>query len=109
MSHELRTPLNAILGFTQIVAQDPSLHPEHQEHLGIISRSGNHLLQSIDDVLEMAKIEAGKLTLNESSFNLHELLDALVEIWQFKADAKGISLILSVAPYHTTFMRIKLN
>ncbi len=93
MSHELRTPLNAILGFTQIVAQDPSLNQEHQEHLGIISRSGRHLLQSINDVLEMAKIEAGKLTLNENSFNLYELLDALVEIWQFRADAKGISLI----------------
>jgi PAS domain S-box-containing protein len=93
MSHELRTPLNAILGFSQIVAQDQSLNPEHQEHLGIISRSGKHLLQSINDVLEMAKVEAGKLTLNESSFNLYHLLDALSEIWQFRADAKGISLI----------------
>jgi PAS domain S-box-containing protein len=93
MSHELRTPLNAILGFSQIVAQDRSLNPEHQEHLGIISRSGKHLLQSINDVLEMAKVEAGKLTLNESCFNLHHLLDALAEIWQFRADAKGISLI----------------
>lgn len=102
MSHELRTPLNAILGFAQIVAQDQSLHPEHQEHLGIISRSGNHLLQSINDVLEMAKVEAGKLTLNESSFDLHHLLDALVEIWQFRADAKGISLIFdrSNIPHH---------
>jgi PAS domain S-box-containing protein len=93
MSHELRTPLNAILGFTQIVAQDSSLDPEHQEHLGIISRSGKHLLQSINDVLEMAKVEAGKLSLNESSFNLHDLLDALAEIWQIRADAKGITLI----------------
>lgn len=93
MSHELRTPLNAILGFTQLVAQDSSLNLEHQEHLGIISRSGKHLLQSINDVLEMAKVEAGKLTLNETGFNLDSLLDALAEIWQFRADAKGISLI----------------
>jgi PAS domain S-box-containing protein len=98
MSHELRTPLNAILGFSQIVVQDTSLKPEHQEHLGIISRSGKHLLQSINDVLEMAKVEAGKLILNETSFNLHHLLDALAEIWQFKADTKGVSLIFDRGP-----------
>jgi PAS domain S-box-containing protein len=92
MSHELRTPLNAILGFAQIVAQDTSINPEHREYLGIISRSGEHLLHSIDDVLDMAKIEAGQLTFNPGSFNLYHLLNAMQEIWHFKANAKGIAL-----------------
>jgi PAS domain S-box-containing protein len=111
MSHELRTPLNAILGFTQIVAQDSSLNLEHQEHLGIIRRSGQHLLQSINDVLEMAKIEAGKLTLNETSFNLDRLLDALAEIWQFRADAKGIRLIFErgIIPHYIRADEAKLR
>jgi PAS domain S-box-containing protein len=93
MSHELRTPLNAILGFAQVVSQDPSLKPESREHLGIISRSGSHLLDLINDVLEMAKIEAGQLTFNPSNFNLYRLLDVLEEMWRFKANAKGIRLI----------------
>jgi PAS domain S-box-containing protein len=93
MSHELRTPLNAILGFAQVVAQDPSLKLESREHLGIISRSGAHLLDLINDVLEMAKIESGQLIFNPSNFNLYRLLEGLEEMWRFKANAKGIDLI----------------
>jgi PAS domain S-box-containing protein len=95
MSHELRTPLNAILGFAQVVAQDPSLKPESREHLGIISRSGEHLLDLINDVLEMAKIESGQITFNPSNFNLYRLLDGLEEMWRFKANVKGIRLIFT--------------
>ncbi|MEG4294324.1 AAA family ATPase [Microcoleus sp. C2C3] len=62
MSHELRTPLNAILGFTQVLAHDSSLSHIQQEQIGIISRSGEHLLTLINDVLEMSKIEAGRIT-----------------------------------------------
>ncbi|WP_019498621.1 ATP-binding protein [Pseudanabaena sp. PCC 6802] len=95
MSHELRTPLNAILGFAQVVAQDPSLPIESREHLGIISRSGEHLLDLINDVLEMAKIESGQITFNPSNFNLYRLLDGLEEMWRFKANTKGIRLIFA--------------
>lgn len=92
MSHELRTPLNAILGFTQIMSRDRSLKPEHRDYVGIISRSGRHLLALINDVLEMSKIEAGRLKLHPTSFDLYHLLDTLDEMLHLKADAKHLSL-----------------
>lgn len=77
MSHELRTPLNAILGFSQVMVRDSSLNNQHQQHLEIINRAGEHLLSLINDILEMSKIEAGRSQLNESSFNLIRLLETL--------------------------------
>jgi two-component system sensor histidine kinase/response regulator len=93
MSHELRTPLNAILGFSQLLHLDDTLPQEHREHIDIISHSGEHLLTLINDILEMSKIEAGRITLDETSFNLHHLLDTLEEMMQLKARAKGLQLI----------------
>ncbi|HEY9667502.1 MAG TPA: PAS domain S-box protein, partial [Coleofasciculaceae cyanobacterium] len=93
MSHELRTPLNVILGFTQLINRDSSLSSEQREHLDIIMRSGEHLLELIDDILEMSKIEAGRITLNETSFDLYRLLDSLQEMFQLKAQSKGLQLI----------------
>jgi|JFJP01.1.fsa_nt_gi Signal transduction histidine kinase len=93
MSHELRTPLNAILGFTQILAKNSGLSSTQQEYLGIIERSGEHLLDLINDVLEMSKIEAGRLTLNQTSFDLYHLLSSLEEMLELKAETKGLSLI----------------
>lgn len=93
MSHELRTPLNAILGFTQILTRNSSLSQEDQENLDIISRSGEHLLSLINDVLEMSKIEAGKLTLNETYFDLYRLIYSIQEMFALKAADKGINLI----------------
>lgn len=98
MSHELRTPLNAILGFTQVLARDSSLNQEQQEQLEIINRSGEHLLTLINDVLEMSKIEAGRITLNETSFDLYRLLDSLEEMLQLKAETKGLQLMFNCAP-----------
>ena len=92
MSHELRTPLNAILGFTQLMSRDTDLCPEHRDHLRIINRSGEHLLELINDVLEMSKIEAGRTTLNESDFDLYRLLDTLEEMLKLKAKSKGLQL-----------------
>ncbi len=92
MSHELRTPLNAILGFTQLLSREPALTPQQQEYLGIINRSGEHLLELINDVLEMSKIEAGRARLNCSSFDLYNLLDTLEEMLQQKAASKGLRL-----------------
>jgi PAS domain S-box-containing protein len=93
MSHELRTPLNAILGFTQLMNRDSSLSTENQQHLGIINRAGEHLLELINDILEMSKIEAGRVTLNENSFDLFSLLDTLKEMFSLKAKVKGLKLI----------------
>jgi signal transduction histidine kinase/CheY-like chemotaxis protein len=98
MSHELRTPLNAILGFTQIMSRDRSIHSSQLEHLNIISRSGEHLLTLINDVLSMAKIEAGRTTLNESSFDLYNLLDSLEEMFQLKAESKGLQILFERSP-----------
>jgi PAS domain S-box-containing protein len=92
MSHELRTPLNAILGFAQLMARDASLNPEQQSHLQIINHSGEHLLELINDVLEMSKIEAGRIFLNETSFDLVHLLDCLADMFQLKANTKGLQL-----------------
>lgn len=92
MSHELRTPLNAIMGFTQLMRRDRHTPDEFQEHLGIISRSGEHLLTMINDVLEMSRIEAGQLVLNESCFNLHRLLRSLKDMFALKASEKGLNL-----------------
>ncbi|TVP65492.1 MAG: GAF domain-containing protein [Nodularia sp. (in: Bacteria)] len=93
MSHELRTPLNAILGFTQLMQRDQTLSSEHQKYTEIINQSGEHLLGLINDVLEMSKIEAGRLTLSEVEFNLHKLLHSLAAMLQPKAVSKGLQLI----------------
>lgn len=92
MSHELRTPLNAILGFTQVMNRSPNTPTEFQNYLGIISRSGEHLLTLINDVLEMSRIEAGQLVLTERYFNLHRLLQSLQEMFALKAAQKGLTL-----------------
>ncbi len=98
MSHELRTPLNAILGFTQVMNRDSSLTREQQENLGIISRSGEHLLSLINDVLDMSKIEAGQVTLSENSFDLYHLLEIIEEMLQLKAESKGLQFQIELAP-----------
>ncbi|MCC5634677.1 PAS domain S-box protein [Nostoc sp. CHAB 5844] len=98
MSHELRTPLNAILGFTQIMSYDHELSTEHQKNLTIINRAGEHLLNLINDILEMSKIEAGRTTLNISSFDLIVLLDNLEEMLRLRAESKGLQLRFEYAP-----------
>ncbi|MGK7915926.1 MAG: ATP-binding protein, partial [Prochloraceae cyanobacterium] len=94
MSHELRTPLNAILGFTQIMSRFNELSATQKEHVEIINRSGEHLLGLINDVLDIAKIEAGKLTLKENCFDLHRLVCSIEEMLQLKASQKGLELIV---------------
>ncbi|NEP09355.1 MAG: response regulator [Symploca sp. SIO2C1] len=98
MSHELRTPLNAILGFSQLMARYESLETQQQEYLGIISRSGEHLLALLNDVLEMSKIEAGRTTLNPITFDLYYLLDSLEEMFLLKAQSKNLQLIFERTP-----------
>jgi PAS domain S-box-containing protein len=97
MSHELRTPLNAILGFSQLMDGDSNLTSGQQENLAIINRSGEHLLALINDVLEMSKIEAGRVGLQETSFDLYALLDTLEEVFRLRAVEKGLALRLDRA------------
>ena len=96
MSHELRTPLNAILGFTQVMSRDSKLSTEQREYLRIINRSGEHLLDLINDVLDLSKIEAGLILLDETSFDLYRFLDALEAMFQIKAEQKNLQLLFIV-------------
>jgi PAS domain S-box-containing protein len=97
MSHELRTPLNAILGFAQVLNLDESLCSRQKEQLDIISRSGEHLLEMINEVLDIAKIEAGRVEVNVSLFDLHRCLETLKAMFALKAAGKGVSLLLDKA------------
>jgi predicted ATPase/signal transduction histidine kinase/CheY-like chemotaxis protein len=105
MSHELRTPLNAILGFSQLISRARSLPSEHQDNLGIITRSGEHLLTLINQVLDLSKIEAGRTTLNETSFDLYCLLDDLEDMFQLRAEDKGLQLLFERTPDVPKFVR----
>ncbi len=96
MSHELRTPLNAILGFTQILQRDAHTTPDHLEGLTMIEQSGKHLLVLINDVLDLAKVEAGKLELYPTEFNLPGMLAELRQMIQVKANQKGLSLMVQL-------------
>lgn len=98
MSHELRTPLNAILGYSYLLSQSPSMTHEHREGLDIISRSGEHLLALINDVLDMSKLEAEQVSLNISSFDLYLLLDSLTEMFALKFSAKRLQLLVERGP-----------
>ncbi len=97
MSHELRTPLNAILGFSQLMSHSLNLSLDQIENLGIIRRSGEHLLTLINQVLDLSKIEAGRLTLNEQSFDLYQLLDDVKHMFSLKAKDKGLQLLFERA------------
>jgi signal transduction histidine kinase len=90
MSHELRTPLNGILGYAQILKRDLNLEPRQQKGLKIIEQSGEHLLTLINDVLDLAKIESGKIELDNNEFALVFFLKSLTEIVQIRAEHKDI-------------------
>ncbi|MDC0679174.1 ATP-binding protein [Sorangium atrum] len=97
MSHELRTPLNSILGFAQLVERDPSLADRHRENLAVICKSGEHLLGLVNDILEMAKIEAGRMTLVDAEFDLHDTLSGLSEMFAVEAQKRGLTLTVERA------------
>ncbi len=90
MSHELRTPMNAILGYAKLMQRDLSLLSEQRENLKIINNSGEHLLALINDVLEISKIETGRINLNISIFNLRIFLRNLLDMFDSSAEVKGI-------------------
>jgi PAS domain S-box-containing protein len=96
MSHEIRTPMNAILGYAQLMLRDPNLGADAKANLAIIGRSGEHLLGLINDVLDMSKIEAGRVEINPSTFNLPKLLDDLAAMFRLRAEAKALRFEMSV-------------
>lgn len=94
MSHELRSPLNTILGYSDLMRQDPTLTDSHCEILGIIHRSGTHLLDMINDVLELTKFEAGHVQLAPAAFDLSATAADVMEMLSLRAREKGLKLIL---------------
>ena len=98
MSHELRTPLNGILGFSQLLDRDYSLNAEQKNQIGIINRSGEHLLSLINSILEMSKIEAGRLNFRSNRFDLYTLLDRLEEMFTLPAIEKDLQFMVDLDP-----------
>lgn len=98
MSHELRTPLNAILGYTQIFKRDRTLTFRQQEGIEIIHQSGEHLLQMINDILDVAKAEAGKLELQPAPVALAHFLKILTEMVRVRAEQKGLTFTYQPDP-----------
>ena len=92
MSHEIRTPLNAILGFTQLLLMDPQVGPAQRRSLETVHRSGEHLLMLLNDILEMSKIEAGRVVLREIDFDLWSLLGDLEATFRVLAHRAGLTL-----------------
>jgi len=92
MSHELRTPLNAILGFAQILRRDTTLSANQHEQIATIEQSGNHLLTLLNDLLDLAKLDAGQLDLQLSSVNLPHFFNNLINMMQIPAQQKQIKL-----------------
>ena len=98
MSHELRTPMNAILGFSQILQQELSHNESYSKYLGIIARSGEHLLGLINDVLEMAKIESGRSHLTLKDINLRQLITTVTQMFNLRVEEKDLTLELDISP-----------
>jgi PAS domain S-box-containing protein len=96
MSHEIRTPLNAILGYSQLMMRDPSLGRAATDKLNIINRSGEHLLALINGILDLSKIEAGRMELNAVQFDAADLLEGLAAMFRLRAEAKGLQLGINV-------------
>ena len=94
MSHELRTPLNAILGFSDILRRDVNISEPQNNSLAIIHKSADHLLSIINDLLDIAKIEAGSIMLEATTFDLGRLITDVIDMLRIHADEKGLQLLL---------------
>ena len=91
MSHEIRTPMNAILGYAQLLKRSPELADTHRPAIETIQQSGDHLLRLINDVLDISKIEAGRMELNLEDFDLQHLLESLSMMFEMRCREKGLS------------------
>jgi signal transduction histidine kinase len=117
MSHELRTPLNAILGYTQILKRDKHLSPSQQTGLGTIHQGGHHLLALINDVLDLSRVEAGKMEFHPKPVRLGELLTVVADIMRVRAEQRHLhfelelvgGLPLAVSADETRLRQVLLN
>ena len=90
MSHEIRTPMNAILGYAQILQRGKDLPQDYRNAVETIEKSGDHLLGLINEILDLSRIEAGRMELQESDFDLTALIEGLSVMFQLRCEQKGI-------------------
>lgn len=109
MSHEIRTPLNAILGFSQLMQRDVSLSERDRDRVNTILRSGEHLLNLINDILEISRIESGRVSVNLDLFDLREFLDDVVRIFRYRVGEKELKLEMIVDETVPRFIEIDGN
>lgn len=105
VGHELRTPMNAILGLNGILRTELASRPEDAEVVDHIRRSTDQLLQVINDILDFSQLQAGRLTLHEEEYSLRETLASVLSLYEAKAKAKGIELILETAAVHSMWVK----
>ncbi|MBD9487344.1 ATP-binding protein [Ensifer sp. ENS11] len=105
LSHELRTPLNAVLGYAQVLERDETIPPARQGAIKVIKRSADHLSGLIDGLLDISKIEAGKLQVYSNEINIHDFLDQVVEMFRPQAQAKGIAFEHRRAPTLSRYVK----
>jgi signal transduction histidine kinase/ActR/RegA family two-component response regulator len=106
MSHELRTPLNGILGMTQLLQLSPNLVDSDREHLKIIYQSGWHLCTLINDILDISKIEAGKIEMSYTQIHLASLLNGILEVCRLRADEKQVTVTYQPDPDLPTYILV---
>ncbi|PTX97244.1 hypothetical protein DB346_19735 [Verrucomicrobia bacterium LW23] len=90
MSHEIRTPLNAILGYAQILSRDAALHPFQRDAIGTIIKSSDHMLRLINEILDLSKIDAGRMELYPTDFRLRKMLEEMEELFEPQCDEKKL-------------------
>ncbi|AUI67666.1 ATP-binding protein [Beggiatoa leptomitoformis] len=105
MSHELRTPLNGILGYAQLLRQNRELSPKQIEGLSVIQRSGEHLLTLINDILDLAKVEAGRFELQLGEIRLNQFLSDLNDLFSMRAAQKGIAFFYTMTTHLPEMVR----
>lgn len=97
MSHEIRTPMNAILGFAQLLQRETTLHPQQRQYLDNINKAGIHLLELINGILDMSKIEAHRISLRPAATDLHMLLRDIEQMFRLRAEEKGVDFAVDLA------------
>lgn len=105
ISHELRSPLNAVLGYAQLLEKDPSMPTHRKDALGVIRRSGEHLADLIEGLLDISKIEAGRLDLHQDQVHIAVLMEQLVHMFRLQAEAKGLVFIYECKDRLPEFVR----